>query len=300
MDKLIKNNKKFAYFIGIFCMLLWGSAFPVLKISYSELNMSISDNMSRIFFAGIRFFNAGLLVLLYGLLFKKDEIKKSKINWKFLITIAITQTSLQYIFFYIGVANTTGTKSAILQASTTFFVVILSHFIFKDDKINFKKIAALILGFGGIIVANLGKGFDLNFSFKGEFFLLISTFLGAIGIILVRKYGQKMSSFVICSAQMIIGGLFLLIFGKSGMTEPLIFTTKAKFLLIYASFLSAVAFVLWYKLLQNYKVGEISVLKLFTPIFGAILSSIFLGEVFTINILLGLILVILGILVLYK
>ncbi len=299
MKDLIKN-KKYAYMVALFCMLLWGSAFPVLKISYQELNMLPEDNMSRMYFAGIRFLLAGLLVLVYSLAFKRQEIKESKIDWKFLIFLGFLQTTLQYLFFYIAVANTSGVKSSILQSASTFLVVIFSHFAFKDDKMSKNKVYALIFGFLGILIANLDKGFDLSFKLQGEVFMLISSTLGALGTIVVKKYGKDMSPFVLTSAQMIIGSIILIVVGRWGMTAPLAFTAKAYGLLLYSAFLSALAFVLWYQLLQNYKAGEISVLRLFIPMFGAILSTIFLKESMTINLVLGLILVIIGIYVLNR
>lgn len=51
--------------IAVFCSILWGSAFPVLKISYEELQMAPGDIAAKIVFAGGRFLLAGLIVLLF-------------------------------------------------------------------------------------------------------------------------------------------------------------------------------------------------------------------------------------------
>lgn len=74
----------------------------------------------------------------------------------------------------------------------------------------------------------------------------------------------------------------------------LVFTPKAVGLLLYGAFISATAYVIWNSVLKYYSVNEMGMYKLFIPIFGSILSVIILGEDFTINLLLGLILVILG------
>jgi drug/metabolite transporter (DMT)-like permease len=62
---------------------------------------------------------------------------------------------LLYSFFYIGLSNTTGIKAAIITSSGSFFLVIISHYLFKNDKINIKKILGLLLGFTGVLLINL-------------------------------------------------------------------------------------------------------------------------------------------------
>lgn len=300
MEKIFQN-KKTAILIALFCMFLWGSAFPVLKISYSQMNIAPTDYMSKIYFAGLRFFLAGIIVIFYGKFITKEKVNLKDIDFKFLLLIGLVQTTFQYLFYYIALGNTSGIKASILQSASTFMMVILAHFTFKDDRLNKYKVIALLFGFAGIIVANLSKGFDLNFKLSGEGFMLISSTLGAIGTILVKKKGGKMSPVVLTCGQMILGSIVLLIVGRLGMTQPLQWTPLALGLLIYTGFLSSTAFTLWYFLLKYNKAGEMAVYRLFIPIMGSILSAIFLpGEGFTVNLIMGLVLVVMGIYILNK
>src|SRR5699024_942481 len=167
------TKKRNILIISLICTALWGSAFPALKISYEKLALETTDIYSRIYLAGIRFFLASLLVFLYGKFIFKVDIDFKKEYAKPILILGLLQTSLQYFFFYIGIANTTGIKSAIIQASGTFFVVIAAHFLYTNDRINKRKIISLLLGFSGILFVNINKGFDLNIKFTGEGFLLI-------------------------------------------------------------------------------------------------------------------------------
>jgi len=49
-------------------------------------------------------------------------------------------------------------------------------------------------------------------------------------------------------------------------------------LLLYMAILSAVAFALWAALLKHNRVGMVSVFNFLIPVFGALLSALFLGE----------------------
>ena len=48
-----------------FCCLLWGSAFPAVKIGYQLLGIGGEDSAAQIVYAGLRFFIAGILIVLF-------------------------------------------------------------------------------------------------------------------------------------------------------------------------------------------------------------------------------------------
>lgn len=292
------TEKFYVIAIAIFCCILWGSAFPVLKISYIELNMSPSNLNAKIVFAGMRFLLASILLFIFVSLFIKKSIAIKKKQILLLLSLGLLQTTLQYSLFYIGLANTTGTKSAILTSTGSFFVVILAHFIYSDDKMNIRKTIGIITGFTGIILVNWGKGgFSLDFSFMGEGLLIISAFISAFGTIMAKKLSKDIHPFLVTAWQMLLGSILLISFGLPQL-EPnaITFTTKGWLLLLYSSFLSASAFSLWYSLLKYNKAGEISLYKFMIPVSGSILSTIFIpGENFSLYILFALIFVVFGI-----
>lgn len=291
------SNKFYAALIAIFCCILWGSAFPVLKISYGELNMMPGDYNAKIVFAGMRFFIASLILFFVLIVFIKGSIRITKKQFGILAFLGLLQTALHYFFFYNGLANTSGMKGAILSSMGSFFVIILSHFIYEDDKMSFEKIFGITTGFLGIILINWGKGFSLDFKLTGEGFMILASLLGAIGTFIAKKLSKDIHPFVITAWQMFIGSTLLLSYGVPRLSEnALTFTPKAWGLLIYAAFLSAAAFSLWFSLLKYNKAGVISLYKFVIPVAGTILSLIFLpGEKFSINILFALMLVSLGI-----
>lgn len=294
------TKKRNVLIISLICTLLWGSAFPVIKISYERLQIPAEDIFSKIYFAGMRFFIASILVFLAAKFLIKIELELKKDYIKPIVTLGLLQTTLQYFFFYIGIANTSGIKSAIFQSSGIFFTVIAAHFIYKNDKLNFRKILSLILGLGGILITNIGKGFDLSFTVLGEGFLLASAIVSTIATFYVKAVSKDIDTVLLTGGQMLSGSLILLIVGKVGLKGgSLAFDGVSFLLLVYAAFISAAAFLLWYMLLKFNKAGELSIYRLFIPVFGATLSAIFLkGESFTANLIISLILVISGIVVL--
>lgn len=298
MQKLLRN-KWLAYAISILCMFLWGSAFPAIKLTYRELNIQGGDYFAMIFVAGIRFTIAGILVLMLMFIFDRKNVNQMIIKFPYLLKLGIIVTTLGYLFFYIGTGNTSGMKAAILTSSSTFLVVIFSHF-FLDERFDLYKFIAIILGLLGVIIANFNKEFNWNFTLIGEGFMFINAALGAIGTIYVKKKSNSVSAFAQSSGQFLYGGILLMLIGYFMLKSSLVFTFNSVLLLLYGGILSAIAFTLWYMVLKEYKASEIAFLRLFIPFFGTFLSAIILNEEITWGVIVGLLFVIIGIIILNK
>jgi len=282
--------------IAIFCSILWGSAFPVLKVSYEELQMVPEDTIAKVVFAGMRFLLAGLILLVGLFIVNRKSLFVSRKQIPVLILFGFTQTALQYYFFYNGLANTTGMKGAILASSGTFFTVMLAHYFYINDKMNWQKTIGLIAGFTGIIVANWGQDFQMSFKFTGEGYMILAALTGAIGTIMAKEMAVGIHPFALTGWQLTIGALVMLIAGLPQLQENAItFTPLGWGLFVYSAFLSAAAFGLWYSLLKYNKASEISIYKFATPVSGAILSALFIpGEQLTFLVIAALALIAVG------
>lgn len=293
------TNKYWVIVIALFCAVLWGSAFPVLKVSYAELGIAPDDRYAIIVLAGIRFFIASLLIFVLLVVGIRQSPKVKFALLPQLLLLGILQISLMYFLFYIGLAHTSGMKGAVLSSASIFFVVALAHFVYVDDRLNWRKVLGLIAGFSGIIFINSGKNFTFDFSWQGEGYMILSGLVGALGTVLAKRISKVVHPFVLTAWQMLLGSILLIAVGLPGLKpQTMIFTNKALLLLLYSAFLSATAFSLWYAILKYNKAGEISVYKFMTPVAGAMLSALFIpGERLTVNMFMALALVALGVII---
>lgn len=305
MDKKkFYTNKKNIIILATICCALWGSAYPAIKIGYNLFNISSGDTPSKFVFAGYRFALAGLIVLAFQLIEKKHISLSEKQLVGQVTLLGVIQTTVQYICFYIGVGNTSGISGSIINGTGTFFSIILAHFIYKNDRINSNKILGCIIGFLGVVIVNLGGSGTLlesSFSFKGEGLVMLSAFSASVASIYSKKISQSQDAAIITGYQLTIGGLVLTALGFFYGGSLTGFTLKSTTLLIYMALLSSIAFVLWSQLMKYNKVGTISMFNFLIPVFGTLLSGIFLGEnIFNIKILISLILVSTGIFMVYR
>lgn len=273
------QNKNVVFALATFCCLLWGSAYPGVKIGYSLFDIQTTG--AQILFAGYRFTMAGILTLIMTSIFYRKWIIPGKDELKEMITLGLVQTTLQYTFFYIGLANISGVKGSIINASATFFVILFAHMILKNEKITGAKIFGCVLGMTGVIVIQLnGAKIDSSFLLSGDGFLFLACAASAMGTVLTRIFTRKSDSMVLTAYQLIIGGAVLIIVGLIMGGEINQITIQGILLLVYLAVLSAAAFTIWAVLIKYNPVGVVAIYGFMIPVFGVILSGSFLGEPF--------------------
>lgn len=272
-------RKNAAYAGAAFCCLLWGSAYPAIKSGYEIFQIDVDDIPSKIVFAGYRFFFAGLLLLLLALAQRRPLARLSFHQCGQLALLGVTQTSLQYVFFYIGLAFTTGVKGSIMNATGTFFSVLLAHFIYQNDKLSYNKTLGCVLGFAGVMVVNLNNGLmEFSFSLMGDGFVVLAAFILSASTLYGKRISQTVDPLVMTGYQLGFGGVVLAVSGYVFGGELTVHGPSSVAILGYLTLLSSVAFALWSILLKYNRVGMIAPFNFLIPVSGALLSAIFLGE----------------------
>ena len=292
------EKKNVMVLTALFCCLIWGSAFSGIKLSYIELN--INNEFQMILLAGLRFALAGFGVLIFTAIKRRGKCWPTRKEMPLILLIAVVQTFGAYTAYYIGFSHTTAVKGSILTSVSVFFVAILSHLIFKSDKLNWKKIMGLLLGFIGVILVNLTivAGTQFAFSLSGEGLIILHALLIALSAVLVRRSSGKIDVIKLNGWQLFIGGLMMIVVGYAGHPEIIRFTWFAGALLVHLAAISAVAFSLWFLLLKYHEASTVEQYKFTVPLFGSVMSVIFIpGEHIGIEMLAAAVLVAVGIII---
>lgn len=310
-EKDIKNDRAAAFFtkplvvcIGaIICCILWGSAFPCVKIGYTLFSVDTTHVPSIILFAGLRFTLAGVLVIAFGCIQQKKFLLPKAKNWWCVLLVCLFQAVAQYIFFYIGLANVSGVKGSVLNGLGVFFTILFACFVFRTEKFNLIKFAGCVAGFCGVILVNLGGDFSFTFTMLGEGFVILSGLSAAFAAGLVKIFSKREDTAALCGWQFFIGGIILIIVGAScgGHVAPT--GVGSYFMLIYLALISSVAFTLQGYLVKYNPISKVAVYKSTNPLFGAVFSALILGEseqLLSYYTLIAIILVCLGIFIINK
>ena len=137
---------------ALLCCFLWGSAFPGIKIGYELWDISGSDTWRIMRFAGVRFFLAGLLVMLFASCARRKLLLPKKKELPKIMLLSAFQTIGQYVFFYLGLAHTGGVNSAVIDSLTTFFAILIAALFMRTEKLTARKMLGCLLGFSGVII----------------------------------------------------------------------------------------------------------------------------------------------------
>lgn len=269
-------------FVAAFiCCLLWGSAAPCIKIGYQIFAIPAGDTPARILFAGIRFTIAGAMVIAYASIRSRRFVYPEKSAWKYVAALASTQTILQYVFFYMSLAYISGVEGSVLNASNTFFSILLAVFVFRFEKLTLRKVIGSVAGFTGVVLMVTGgnlEGLIQGVSLQGEGAMLLATFATALAGCLIKVFSRYEDPVVLSGWQFFVGGIIMILIGsltggRLTVTKPLCFV-----LIVYLGFISAGAYSLWGVLLKYNPVSTITILGFMNPVLSVLLSALLLGE----------------------
>ena len=262
---------------------LWGSAFPCVKIGYELFGIDAADVPSILAFAGTRFVIAGLMVVAGMSVARRRAFAPERRDLPYVGALAIFQTILQYILFYVGLANCAGVTSSILEASNSFLCVLLAALVFRSERLTSRKVLGCVIGFAGVVLVNVaGETGGFSFTLAGEGMVLASTVAAATSSNLAKLFSRDHDPVLLSGWQFVLGGAVLLAAGLAlgGHVAPADAANPlpALALLAYLGFISAGAYSLWSLALAANPVSRVAVFGFMNPVFGVLLSAVLLDE----------------------
>ncbi len=279
MKQNLWNRTPIILLSTFFCCLLWGSAFPSIKVGYRLFEIGATDSFSQLLFAGLRFFIAGIMVLVFGSISNRRFLIPQPESIPKIGILSALQTIGQYIFFYIGLAHASGVSSSIIVSSSTFFSILIAALIFHTERLNIKKIFGCMIGFFGVILVQLpGEGFHLQMHWNGEGFILLSALFYAMSSSYIKQISKHEDPLCLSGWQFVFGGAVLTAIGFLGGGRLHAAPVAGIILLIYMAFISAGAYSLWGILLKYNPVSKIAIFGFMNPVLGVLLSAVILGE----------------------
>ncbi len=264
--------------LAAFCCMMWGSAFPMIKIGYQAFGIASSDTGSQLLFAGLRFSLAGAMnILLFSILRRKPLIPSSFSSLSRACILSTFQTILQYLFFYIGLSQVSGVKASILTATNVFAALLLSVLL-RQEKLTPAKIIGGIIGFLGVVLINAGSGgLDFQMRLSGEGFIVFAALASAVSSVLMKRFSQQHDPVMLSSWQFLFGGIVLSLCGiLSG--GHLTWSLSGLWIFVYLAFVSAASYTIWSMLLKYNPVSKVAVFGFMNPVCGVFLSTLLVPD----------------------
>ncbi len=276
--------------IAVVC-LIWGTTWLAIKIGLRSIPPMLG--------ASLRFLLASLFLL--GLIeWRKISFPKSMVFWKLGLLMGLSSFGIPLALVYWGTQFIPTGLASILFATYPFAVALCSFIMLPEERLNRAKVSGIVLGFIGVYVIFSSEFmFQSTFGVEGMIAIVASSALQAFALVSVKKYGGPYNPVSLNYVGMVIAGVILA--ATSFLLENhagLVFNQEAILSLIYlALFGSVVTFVTYFWLLKHVEVVLLSLTAFVTPIIAVIAGVIVFEESFTMQMLGGSFLVLIGIVV---
>ena len=283
----MRQPKLFDYLLLTLLALIWASAFFNIKIAtYSFGPVTIA--FLRVFFGAIP-----VLLLCY---FKNIKIEAFSKDWHLFAMIGFINLVAPFFLIAYGVKSVQSNLAAILMSTTPLSSTVLAHFYTKNEKFNFIKTIGILIGFSGIIFLFSDNLLIDENNFISALLILLGSTCYVVGGVLTLKISKKKNENV--TGSILIWATIILIPLVSFIEQPWELSPRldSTISVVYLGLVSTgVAWLLRFRILVNNGLIFQSQVSYLIPIFGTILSYIFLKELITFKVLISLIAVCVGI-----
>ena len=283
----MKQPTLFDYLLLIFLALIWASAFFNIKIAtYSFGPITIA--FLRVFFGAIP-----VLMLCY---YKKIKVEAFSKDWHWFAMIGFINLVAPFYLIAYGVQSVQSNLAAILMSTTPLSSTVLGHFYTKNEKFNFVKTIGILIGFSGILYLFSDNILINENNILSALLILLGSTCYVIGGVLTLKISKKKNENV--TGSILIWAVIILIPIVSFAEQPWNINPRldSTISVIYLGLVSTgIAWLLRFKILVKNGLIFQSQVSYLIPIFGTILSYIFLKELITFKVLISLIAVSVGI-----
>ena len=283
----MRQPKLLDYLLLTLLALIWASAFFNIKIAtYSFGPITIA--FLRVFFGAIP-----VLLLCY---YKKIKIEAFSKDWHWFAMIGFINLVAPFFLIAYGVQSVQSNLAAILMSTTPLSSTVLGHFYTKNEKFNFIKTIGILIGFSGILYLFSDNILINENNFFSAILILLGSTCYVIGGVLTLKISKKKNENV--TGSILVWAVLILIPIASIVEQPWNVSPRldSTISVIYLGLVSTgIAWLLRFRILVNNGLIFQSQVSYLIPIFGTILSYIFLKELITFKVLISLIAVSVGI-----
>ena len=283
----MRQPKLIDYTLLVILALIWASAFFNIKIA--------TESFGPITIAFLRVFFGSIPVLLLCF-YKKIKIEAFSKDWYWFAIIGFVNLVLPFFLIAYGVKSVQSNLAAILMSTTPLSSTILGHFYTKNEKFNLVKTFGILIGFSGIIYLFSDNLLINDSNFISALLILLGSTCYVIGGVLTLKISKKKNENV--TGSILIWAVLILIPFVYFIEKPwnLVPSVESTISVVYLGMVSTgVAWLLRFKILKDNGLIFQSQVSYLIPIFGTILSYIFLKEIITPKVLLSLLAVVVGI-----
>lgn len=271
--------------------LAWGTSFFWIKIAVSEIGPFTLVAFRLLF---------GVLGLVAVVFATRPTFPRKPGAWLALVVLGLTNVAVPFTLISWGEMFIDSAVGSVLNSSVPLFTAVLAHFLVAEDRLNLQKGSGLLLGFAGVLVLvwrdveNIGTG-----GFWGQGAVLLAAVFYAFSAIYARRNAAGVSSIVQAFVQVLAADTVMWLavsVVESPVTIPQLPITWVA--LVWLGLIgSCLAYMMYFYLIKSVGPTRMSQVAYTFPVVGILFGTLFLGESFDWQLVLGAALVVGSILI---
>jgi len=271
--------------------LIWGGTFFLSEILLLELSPF------QIVFHRV---SIAALVMVFYITIKGIALPKDGRIWLALAVMGLLNNAIPFSAIVFGQQYITGGMASILNSTTAFFGVMLSGIFLKEEAITMPKVIGVIMGILGVIII---MGFDtlssLSLTNIGQILIIVSSISYAFASIWGKFQVKNLGVEVTATGMLITSSVWMFILATmvEGLPFEALSMRSTLSLLTFAILCTSVAYLLYFAILKQAGAANLTLVTIIIPPFALILDAVALGEMVSLQELIGFVIISLGLLV---
>jgi len=273
-----------------FLALLWGGAFVFIGVAVKHVH-PLTYVWLRLTIA------AGAMLLFMKV--KGQPLGLPRSVWGSMLLLAFLNNALPFTLFGWGQTHIASGLAAILNATTPIWGVIVAHLLTHDERMTPRKVAGVLLGFGGVatmigpsLLANIGSGAVAQLA------CITASLCYALAAVWARRFkGMGLSPMSVTTGQLTAGAAMMLpvalIFDQP-WTQPFPPLIAWGAIAALALMCTAFGYVLYFRLIDSAGATNALLVTLLVPPVAILLGAVLLNETLAPQDFIGLALIALG------
>ena len=254
--------------------LIWGGAFLFIGVAVRHVH--------PLTYVWLRLTVAAAAMWLF-LKIRRQPLDLPKQVWGSILLLALLNNALPFSLFGWGQTHIASGLAAILNATTPIWGVLVAHFLTVDERMTPRKIAGVLLGFGGVATM-IGPTLLANMGTDGvaQLACISASLSYALAAVWARRFKRMgLSPMSVTTGQLSAGALMMLpvamVFDQP-WNQPLPPLAAWAAIVALALLCTALGYVLYFRLIDSAGATNALLVTLLVPPVAILLGGLFLGE----------------------
>ena len=265
--------------------VLWGGSFLLIRVAVPALGPFV--------LVELRVGLAAVALILYALTI--GRMPKIRTRWKSFLVLGFLNTAMPFCLISTAEIHLTASLAAILNSTTVMFTAIVAA-VWMGDVLTARKAIGILLGIAGVTVLVGWDPLPLN---GGVLLAVAAMLIASLSYALGATYAKQSFS-GIPPLGMAIGqlcGAVVLLAPLAAVSVP----AEAPSFVVALSILglallsTAVAYLIYFRLIENVGPTSTVTVTLLVPVFGLLFGILLLDEPFGVGTLAGLVIILLSV-----